>query len=214
MAFVFPEGQDSRTPFGNFAFHVNFVLDGEGGGAGSIFSDPLWGGFSEISGLEASMEHKVIKEGGRNYGTLMRVGQTTFGTVILKRGIVSSRHLWLWWSWFAGADGASDALPTDGNRFDLLIGLTRRTLNNYNAIRETGDPSRPRTEPQYSNHHVAWKLRNAMPVKFKIGDLNAKGTDVAVEELHVVHEGLDMDFDRPTTMAGEPAPMPEGTALA
>jgi phage tail-like protein len=208
MAFVFPEGQDSRTPFGNFAFHVNFELDGGGGDEGpAIFSDPLWGGFTEISGLEASMEHKAIKEGGRNYGTVMRAGQTTFGTVILKRGIVSSRHLWVWWSWFAGADGANDAMPTSRNRCNLLIGLTRRTLANPEQ-RNAAEASR-----QYSNHHVAWRLRNVMPVKFKVGDLNAKGTDVAVEELHIVHEGLEMDFDRPTTMAGEPAPTPEGTAI-
>jgi phage tail-like protein len=210
MAFVFPEGQDSRTPFGNFAFHVNFELDGDGGGGPPpVFSDPLWGGFSEISGLEASMEHKAIKEGGRNYGTVMRAGQTTFGTVILKRGIVSSRHLWLWWSWFAGADGASDPLPTPGNRFNLLIGLTRRMLANPEQRNQ------PDSRREYSNHHVAWKLRNAMPVKFKIGDLNAKGTDVAIEELHVVHEGLDMDVATGSpAMAGEPSPSPEGTAIA
>ncbi len=189
MTFVFPEGEDTRIPFGNFAFHVNFEADGGSDGeAPEVFSDPLWGGFSEISGLEASMEHKAIKEGGRNYGTIMRAGQTTFGTVILKRGIVSSRHLWVWWSWFAGADGANDAVPSDRNRCNLIIGLTRRTLAN--------PEQRSERRPEFTNHHVAWRLRNVMPVKFKIGDFNAKGTDVAVEELHVVHEGLDMDFER------------------
>jgi phage tail-like protein len=39
---------------------------------------------------------------------------------------------------------------------------------------------------------MGWNLRNAMPVKFRVADLNAKGTDVAVEELHLVHEGLDV----------------------
>jgi hypothetical protein len=32
-----------------------------------------------------------------------------------------------------------------------------------------------------------------MPVKFRVGDLSAKGSDVAVEELHLVHEGLEMN---------------------
>jgi hypothetical protein len=31
-----------------------------------------------------------------------------------------------------------------------------------------------------------------MPVKFRAGDLNARGTDVAIEELHLAHEGLHM----------------------
>ena len=29
-----------------------------------------------------------------------------------------------------------------------------------------------------------------MPVKFKFADLNARGMDVGIEELHLVHEGL------------------------
>ena len=37
---------------------------------------------------------------------------------------------------------------------------------------------------------TGWMLKNAMPVKFRVGDLNAKGSDVAIEELHLVHEGL------------------------
>ena len=217
MTFVHSTGEETRMPFGNFAFHVNFEANsGSGGAAPAVFSDPLWGGFTEISGLEASMEHKAIKEGGRNYGTIMRAGQTTFNTVILKRGIVSSRHLWVWWSWFAGADGASDAFPSDRNRCNLIIGLTRRTLANpeqRNAV--VRDKTTHEIVREYSNHHVAWRLRNVMPVKFKIGDFNAKGTDVAIEELHIVHEGLDMDFERGSpAMAGEPTPSPEGTAVA
>jgi phage tail-like protein len=35
-----------------------------------------------------------------------------------------------------------------------------------------------------------WRLDRAMPVKFKFADLNAKGTEVGIEELHLVHEGL------------------------
>ena len=36
----------------------------------------------------------------------------------------------------------------------------------------------------------AWKLRRALPIKFKAADLNTRGTDVGVEELHLAHEGL------------------------
>ena len=32
-----------------------------------------------------------------------------------------------------------------------------------------------------------------MPVKFRAGDLNAKGNDIAIEELHLVHEGLKLE---------------------
>ena len=29
-----------------------------------------------------------------------------------------------------------------------------------------------------------------MPVKFKAADLNAKGSEIGIEELHLAHEGL------------------------
>jgi hypothetical protein len=31
-----------------------------------------------------------------------------------------------------------------------------------------------------------------MPIKFKAADMNAKGADVAIEELHLAHEGLSL----------------------
>ena len=37
---------------------------------------------------------------------------------------------------------------------------------------------------------VRWALRRAMPVKFKAADLNAKGSEIGIEELHLAHEGL------------------------
>ena len=163
-----PDGQDPMTPFPGFAFFVAFQ-QAEGGGAFGVFEDvpePITGGFSEVTGLEATMEAKVIKEGGRNYGPVQRAGPTSFSTVVLKRGVVASRQLWAWWSLFAGADDA----PNGGwafNRADVTISLIREdeTL-------------------------LGWTLKNAMPVKFRIGDLNAKGGEVAIEELHLVHEGL------------------------
>ena len=39
---------------------------------------------------------------------------------------------------------------------------------------------------------LTWKLDKAMPIKFKTADLNAKGTEVGVEELHLAHEGLSL----------------------
>ena len=39
---------------------------------------------------------------------------------------------------------------------------------------------------------MTWVLRHAMPVKFKTADLNAKASEVGIEELHVAHEGLEL----------------------
>ncbi len=119
--------------------------------------------FSEVSGLEATMEPKVIKEGGRNFGVVQRVGPTTFATVILKRGISTLDHLFRWYELVAG--GAY------GKRMTATISMfTRRG---------------PQAEMLYQ-----WQLLRALPTKFKTADFNATASAVGIEELHLAHEGL------------------------
>lgn len=179
MAMRIPPGQDTQVLYGNFAFHVQFVA-GEAVSTRAGVGEEVLGAFSEISGLEASMEHKVVRQAGVNYGARMLTGPVNFGTVILKRGIARSQTLWRWWSLFAGADDVADGRPITKNRSDVLIGLIT-----------TPTPSEGNEHPERTVA-MGWRLKNAMPVKFRVGDLNAKGTDVAVEELHIVHEGLHL----------------------
>jgi phage tail-like protein len=40
---------------------------------------------------------------------------------------------------------------------------------------------------------MTWRLSNALPVKFKGPDLSATASQVAIEELHLVHEGLELE---------------------
>lgn len=177
MPIPVPAGEDRLPPFPGFAFHVHFApVDpngGPGAPAGGGFrpfggvAPEIAGGFSEISGLEASMEAKAIKVGGQNYGPVQRAGPVSFATVVLKRGIIEARYLWSWWALFAGANGAANGGWAPANRCDVSIALIRG-----------------RTPV------IGWKLKNAMPVKFRVGDLNARGTDILIEELHLVHEGL------------------------
>jgi len=161
------------APIGVFRFQVDFTEDpidtSNGSGGGDV---PLCSGaFSDCTGLEATMEPKVIKEGGRNYGPVQRAGQVTFATVILKRGITATRDLWKWF----------ELLNSQGKyAYRLQATITMFGLDG-NAV-------------------VAFNLEKAMPVKFKVSDLNAKGTDIAVEELHLVHEGLSVDSDPGTSL--------------
>ncbi len=185
--------EENRVPYGNFAFHVAIdPVEGSSFAPWGNTNAGLVGSFSEVSGIEAVMEHKVIKVGGHNYGTTMRAGPVTFGTVVLKRGIIRTQLLWRWWSVFTGADaeapgsgnGPVGGRPVQANRGHVLIGLAR-----------VGDETRQVMDAEKLPEPAiafGWRLRNAMPVKFRVGDLNAKGTDVAVEELHLVHEGLEM----------------------
>jgi phage tail-like protein len=120
------------------------------------------GAFSECSGLEVTMEPKVIKEGGRNYGPAQRVGQVTFATVVLKRGISRTGEMF-------------------NQLYNIATGASRQRL----AVRiELQDPS--------GTPVMTWQLENALPVKFKAADFNAKATELGIEELHLAHEGLTL----------------------
>jgi len=148
-------------PLHVFRFQVDFKSDsvGEGGLGGPV--DICTGAFAECTGLEATMEPKVIKEGGTNYGVAQRAGPITFATVVLKRGISDNRDLW---------EAVFDVIASGKFAPRLQVTITVMDMTN--------DPV------------IAWQLDRAMPIKFKFADLNAKGTEVGIEELHLVHEGL------------------------
>ena len=148
------------TPLHVFRFQVEFRPDNLLGSAGGDVLDVCHGAFAECTGLEATMEAKVIKEGGRNYGAGIRAGVTTFATVVLKRGISTNTQLWSMYNKFATGLFAP-RLQVTINVFDLDGAAVR-----------------------------AWQLQRAMPVKFKFADLNARGAEVGIEELHLSHEGL------------------------
>ena len=158
----------STIPLHVFRFQVEFRSDSlDGTGSHSVF-DVCQGAFAEVTGLEATMEPKAIKEGGRNYGVAQRAGQTSFATVVLKRGISTNRNLWQIFNTVAAGTFAPRMQVTI-NHFDI----------DGTAV-------------------MAWQLNQAMPVKFKFADFNARAAEVGIEELHLVHEGL---WAVPTTMA-------------
>lgn len=165
MPLTVPDAEDLSFPLPAFAFHVSFELP-----ALRQIDEAMRGGFTDVSGIEATMEPKVIVEGGRNFGALQRGGPVTFATVVLKRGVIESRHLWQWWALVAGGGDQANGGWSAANRCDVVVALMRKR------------------KPV-----LGWRLKKAMPVKFRFGDLNARGTELAVEELHLVHEGLHME---------------------
>jgi phage tail-like protein len=76
------------TPLHVFRFQVDFFTDSLSDDASHTQFQVCSGAFAECTGLEATMEPKVIKEGGRNYGAAQRA------TVILKRGISNNQNLY------------------------------------------------------------------------------------------------------------------------
>jgi len=150
-------------PLPVFRFEVRFTVATENS---RVSGERLLcnGSFSECSGLEATMEPKSIKAGGHNYGDFQRAGRVSFATVILKRGVTRNRDLWKWFKLVAGGAYAY-RLKAEVTLFDF--------------DREGG-----------KTPVMAWEMQNALPTKFKTADFNSTFTQVAIEELHFVHEGL------------------------
>lgn len=155
----------SSAPLIPFRFQVRFRQSGAGAGQGNEV-DMCQGAFAECTGLEATMEPKVIRSGGVNHGAFQRAGQVTHATVILKRGMTDNRHLWKWFALVSGGDFAARM----DVEIDMLDGAGTKVMT--------------------------WSLARCMPVKFKAADLNARATEVAVEELHLAHEGLTLGFPK------------------
>ena len=150
---------DSAGEFIPFRFRVA-LYDGEGGRL------LCRGAFSEVSGLEATMAPKTLREGGRNWGEVQLAGPTSFAPVILKRGITEVADLWNWF----------DVSTRQSNHALRLSG----TIDVYHPQ----DPDK---------QLLRWRITNALPTRFKGPDLSSTASQVAIEELQLVHEGLELE---------------------
>jgi phage tail-like protein len=129
------------------------------------------GEFSEITGLEFNTTPKTIKEGGRNWGDVQLTTPVTFSNLVLKRGITRDTELWRWY------------------RFIYRTGVYAYRAD---CIIEVLEPYR--SEAGEDIVRMRWIARNCVPVKFKGSDLNATASGVAIEELHLAHEGLEVEW--------------------
>ena len=119
-------------------------------------------GFSEVSIGPTITEAIDYREGTDPAHVRKLSGLTKYGNVTLKRGITTSLELFNWHRAIASGEIAS-------NRKSVVI----------NVLDESGaDKAR-------------FVVRDAWPVKYDPGDLNAKGNDVFIELLELVNEGVE-----------------------
>jgi len=146
------------------AFNFRVVLSGPGD---SPLAD---GGFQEVSGLEVDMDVAEYLEGGRNDGVVQRIGRAKYQQrVVLKRGMFASddaraRELWQWFQ-------------------DIVAGV--RPVRRYDGSVEVHSPA---GEPQ-----ATWRFTRALPARLVGPALNARTGEIAIEELHLAHEGLFLE---------------------
>jgi phage tail-like protein len=149
-----------------FRFRVDFFEPARGANDGARL--PLCAAaFSEASGLEATMEPKTVREGGRNVGERQLPGRVTFQPVVLKRGVTTTQHLWRWFELVAGR---RYAIRLDARLVMLGAG----------------------EDPLSSPGQLEWRMQDCLPTRFRAPTFQARDHEVAVEELHFVHQGLSL----------------------
>lgn len=120
-------------------------------------------GFSECSGLDATVEIFEYKEGGVNDYVHKFSTRASFANVTLKHGVIYLYDdLWTWHNAF---------VLGNGKRRDGLIVLL--------------DESRTPTK--------VWKFKRGIPMKWVGPALNATQSAVAIESLEIAHEGLFLE---------------------
>lgn len=155
------------------AFRFQVTLTRSGGDRGPWDLATLGtGGFAECSGLELEAEIKDYLEGGRNDAVIRRVGRVKLSPIVLKRGMFST-------------DPTAAATP------ELWAWLTRMVRGELPIPRYDG---RIQILDATREHPLAtWTFDRGLPQKVSGPSLNAKTGEVAIEELHIVHQGLRME---------------------
>lgn len=148
----------------NFRFQVRFTQNKTPTSANR--SDMVDAGFSEVSGIEANIEVKAHPEGGRAMGVRQLLGRVTYPNLVLKRGMSRNAEAW---RWFTNVARGVRPVP----RKDVMIELLAK---------------------DFTTVITRWNVFRAVPIKMKVADLNAKTGELAIEEIHLAHEGLEMDF--------------------
>jgi phage tail-like protein len=127
------------------------------------------GGFSECSGLTLEADVKEYLEGGFNYGVVRRVGRVKLEPIVLKRGMFLK----------------DDLSTADSTLWDWLSATVQGLLPipRYDGVVTVMDPSNKKVT-------ATWCFDRGLPIKVAGPTLNAKTGEVAIEELHIAHEGL------------------------
>ena len=119
--------------------------------------------FSECSGLGMQIDKDVYFEGGVNNLQRVFLKQAKFNDVTLKRGLTDDLAFWGWLQ--------QTLADTPNKRLNVTIMV-------FNQAGETMQ---------------SWTLIGAIPVGWKAPSLQASSSSVAIEELTLAYEGLNIN---------------------
>lgn len=128
-----------------------------------------WGGrsigFMEVSGLAMELDVVDYREGSSPENSVKKMpGLKKFSDIVLRRGIIKNDDDFYRW--------ISTATFNQVERREVIISL----------LNEQHEPV------------VTWKLKNAFPSKLEYSSLNSQLSEVVIESLTLVHEGLIVEY--------------------
>ena len=120
--------------------------------------------FTELTGLQIETEVMEYAEGGNNAFVHRLPGRTKVGNITLKRGMTASNELFKWY-------------------IDIAYGKTVPVPRRHVSVIMYDTAGK---------EVMRWSFNNAYPVKWVGPQLNAGGTNTAVETLELTHDGLQI----------------------
>lgn len=114
--------------------------------------------FQSVGGLNVELETENVKEGGENRFTHMLPVRSKYPNLVLKRGMLTGSKLVQW---------CLDSFNTiEISPADLIVSL----------LDEEHNPLK------------TWKIKNAWPVKWDVGDFNAEENKLVVETIELTYQ--------------------------
>jgi phage tail-like protein len=122
-------------------------------------------GFCEVILPDAQLEVIEYRTGNaKESGAIKLPGRAKYGNLVLKRGIIGALSLYQWWNEVRNGNV--------GARRTVLIHLQNEDR---------------------SEIVMTWKMLRAWPIKYTGPQLSGKGTDVAIEQLEIACERLEIE---------------------
>lgn len=161
----------TRRPFTTFRFSVEVAVP-------DVAPKVCAATFSEVDGLEMTLEPKTIREGGNNMRPIHLLGPVTYGQLTLKRGMTGDFDLWKWFS--------------------------RVTSMGYRGVRPNAEIVVFSSDGETED--ARFIIERCLPTKLKAPALNAKESNIAIEEMTIVYESLRLK----ATTRDDTAALPTG----
>ncbi len=152
-------------PFSQFNYRVSWTAaPGDFGGGDDLAEDDVKAGFQEVSGLGLEITIAEYRAGNAQVNSPLKItGTHKVPDVTFKRGVIGRLDLWSWLK--EVRDGSQAQLKN--------VTIKLMSEDRQDVAQE-------------------WRLINARPMKYTGPSLNGKGTDLAIEELVLAAEQLDM----------------------